>query len=228
MVLFEIVMSPRLLKMPPPSAKRASPESESPEALPMRLSLTVVFARVRLPEVSMPPPNAHATGQPPHALLARARDRFRARTGDAAGDRHAVDRDGRLARRKDPADRDHRPAAADDRLARAGAGELHADVDREAARVGAGRDRDRVAVLGGGDSGRNLAERAAARADGQRGRRACRTDAGGCRRQRDDEQLLDTGALHGRLLVVVVSANHVPLPARAEETAITPASSNAA
>src|SRR6266849_617319 len=64
MLLFEIVMSPRPLKMPPPSAKRAS--SESPEALPMRLSLTVVFARVRLPEVSMPPPNAHATGQPPH------------------------------------------------------------------------------------------------------------------------------------------------------------------
>src|SRR5216684_1951603 len=64
MLLFEIVMSPRPLKMPPPSAKRAS--SESPEALPMWLSLTVVFARVRLPEVSMPPPNAHATGQPPH------------------------------------------------------------------------------------------------------------------------------------------------------------------
>src|SRR5262245_60308799 len=64
MLLFEIVMSPRPLKMPPPSAKRAG--VGSPEALPTRLLLTVVFARVRLPEVSMPPPNAQATGQPPH------------------------------------------------------------------------------------------------------------------------------------------------------------------
>src|SRR5262249_22245255 len=34
----------------------------------------------------------------PGARLARARDRLRARAGDAAGDRHAADRDGRLAR----------------------------------------------------------------------------------------------------------------------------------
>src|SRR6266849_4676362 len=70
MVLFVIVTSPRALKMPAPSAKVASPES--PEALPMRLSLTVVFARVRLPEVSMPPPKAKAhvpPGQPKDAVL---------------------------------------------------------------------------------------------------------------------------------------------------------------
>src|SRR6516162_6385369 len=58
-MLLEIVRSPRPVKMPPPSAKRASPDS--PEALPTTLLLTVVFARLRLPEVSMPPPNAHAT-----------------------------------------------------------------------------------------------------------------------------------------------------------------------
>src|SRR5262245_56653901 len=64
MLLFEIVMSPRPLRMPPPSAKRAG--VASPEALPTRLSLTVEFVSVRLPDVSIPPPNAHAAGQPPH------------------------------------------------------------------------------------------------------------------------------------------------------------------
>src|SRR5262245_10141926 len=57
-------MSPRPLKTPPPSAKRAVVATSA--ALPTRLSLTVVFVSVRLPEVSMPPPRAHPTGQPPH------------------------------------------------------------------------------------------------------------------------------------------------------------------
>src|SRR5262245_49500776 len=63
MVVFVITMPPVPLKMPAPSANAASPES--PEGPPMRLSPTTVFARVRLPEVSMPPPNAHPLGQPP-------------------------------------------------------------------------------------------------------------------------------------------------------------------
>src|SRR5712691_9536750 len=63
MVLFVIVSAASLLLMPAPSALLAS--AESPEVLPMRLSLTVVFARVTVPQLSMPPPTAKANAHVP-------------------------------------------------------------------------------------------------------------------------------------------------------------------
>src|SRR5438128_2548877 len=62
-MLLLIVRSAIQLRIPAPSASLAS--RESPEALPTRLLLTVVFARDTVPQLSMPPPNAPANGQLP-------------------------------------------------------------------------------------------------------------------------------------------------------------------
>src|SRR5581483_9728452 len=61
--LFVIVSAASQLRMPAPSASLAS--SESPDAVPMRLSLTVEFASVSVPQLSIPPPNAPANGHGP-------------------------------------------------------------------------------------------------------------------------------------------------------------------
>ena len=90
---------------------------------------------------------------------------------DAARDGDAVDRHRRLARCAGHADRQHRAAAADDGGAGARPDELDAHVDRDAAGVRAGADRDLVAALGGSKGGRELRVRAAALTDVQRRRR---------------------------------------------------------
>src|SRR4029453_17353511 len=59
--LFVIVSGPSTLRMPAPSASLA--RAPRPEALPIRLLLTVVSASVSDPQLSMPPPNAPANGQ---------------------------------------------------------------------------------------------------------------------------------------------------------------------
>ena len=68
---------------------------------------------------------------------------------DAAGDRDARDRDRRLARRARNAERQHRPAALDDRRARARADDRDAHIDGDASGVATGAISDRVAVVGG-------------------------------------------------------------------------------
>src|SRR5260221_2891249 len=49
--------------MPPPCASLAT--VDNPDAEPTRFPLTVVFATVRVPQLSMPPPAARANGQGP-------------------------------------------------------------------------------------------------------------------------------------------------------------------
>src|SRR5919204_3419972 len=58
-----IVSGPSRFMIAPPSTSLAS--VESPEAEPMRLLLTVVFASVSVPQLSIPPPKAPANGQKP-------------------------------------------------------------------------------------------------------------------------------------------------------------------
>src|SRR5450755_3416237 len=57
------VNDPCRLKIPPPSASLA--RLDRPDAEPTRLLLTVVFARVNDPQLSIPPPAASAKGHGP-------------------------------------------------------------------------------------------------------------------------------------------------------------------
>ena len=138
------VSAPELSIPPPPaSAKRQGPAGQIERTLgtvvvgatrlpAMTLSATVTVAPVAPSAaggIAIPPPKCRGL------LVVRAADGPAASTcaGDAAGDRHALDRHGRHARRIEHADRDHGPAAADDRGAGARADQLHARVDRDAA-----------------------------------------------------------------------------------------------
>src|SRR3954452_17966949 len=58
-----ILSGPRKLVIAPPAASLAS--VDSPDAEPTRLSLTVVFTSVSVPQLSIPPPPANANGQGP-------------------------------------------------------------------------------------------------------------------------------------------------------------------
>src|SRR5262249_56434234 len=88
-------------------------------------------------------------------LIARARR--------PARDGHARDRDGRLARRAEGADRDHRTAAVDRRPTRTGADEAEILGDREPAGVGARTNAHGVARAGCPDRRCDLAARATPR-----------------------------------------------------------------
>src|SRR6185436_12827460 len=58
-----IVSGPRKLVIAPPLASLAG--VDSPDAEPTRLPVTVVFDRVSVPQLSIPPPAADANGQGP-------------------------------------------------------------------------------------------------------------------------------------------------------------------
>src|SRR5262245_37144811 len=58
-----IVSGPSRLVIAPPTTSLAS--GDSPVAEPTRLSLTVVFVNVSVPQLSIPPPPANAYGQGP-------------------------------------------------------------------------------------------------------------------------------------------------------------------